>query len=133
MSRILVVDDDLALCEALSDLLTAEGWEVTCAGDGCEALAALGRARFDAILLDFMMPVMNGAEFRGAQLARPELAGIPVILASAACADRHVAVIHPDAVLAKPFDPEQLLRCLEDVVRRSEPDPGPPLPPRPGS
>lgn len=116
MRRVLVVDDDLDLREALADLLREAGWEVVCAENGLEALLLLGGAPVDVILLDYMMPVMNGREFRAAQLARPDLAAIPVVLASAALARPEAGSLAPAAVLPKPFTPAALLSCLDGVA-----------------
>lgn len=118
MKRLLVVDDDLDLRDALADLLVGEGWEVTCAGNGREALDALASERCDVLLLDYMMPEMHGGEFRAAQRARPEIVGIPVVLASAACPLPAAAAMAPSAVLRKPFTPAALLRSLDEALRR---------------
>ena len=75
---ILVVDDDRASVEALRELLKKEGHDVVCAENGREALERLREGRkFCVILLDVMMPVMNGYEFREEQLRDPALASIP--------------------------------------------------------
>lgn len=119
MTRVLVVDDDSDLREALTDLLDAEGFEVLSAENGLDALNALESTPVDVILLDFMMPVMNGGEFREAQLARAELAAIPVILASATYTQAEAERFAPAAVLPKPFTPEVLLHTLGEVVMAS--------------
>ncbi len=81
---ILLVEDDLLQREPLALLLQLEGYTVTSAGDGYEALAIL-HAGFApcVIILDLMMPGMDGAEFRSAQLGDARIANIPVILYSA--------------------------------------------------
>src|SRR6185295_11285273 len=82
---VFVVDDDDDIRETLYGLLDDEGYEVAAFPTGREAFEALtGGARPRVILLDLMMPVMDGAEFRRAQLADPALAEIPVILITAA-------------------------------------------------
>jgi CheY-like chemotaxis protein len=116
MKRVLVVDDDRDLRDALADLLGGEGFHVTCAGNGREALDSLASAPCDVILLDYMMPEMHGGEFRAAQRALPQIAAIPVILASAACSAPAAAAIEPAAVLRKPFTPAALLDSLEQVL-----------------
>jgi CheY-like chemotaxis protein len=109
--RLLVVDDDPATREALCDVLRDEGHEVLEAGDGQQALDWL-RAHLaalpDAILLDVMMPVLDGAGFRREQQAEPALATLPVIVVSAAPAGVEGAL----AVLRKPFDLAVLLAAL---------------------
>src|SRR3954470_12387725 len=83
--RVLVVDDDPDIRESVRLVLEDEGYEVEEAADGAAALALLRAAttRPDVILLDLMMPVMNGWQFRAAQLADDDLADIPVIVLSA--------------------------------------------------
>ena len=74
-ATILVVEDDHDIQSALASILREEGLHVATASDGAEALALLRQGlRPAVILLDLMMPVMNGAEFRAAQLQDPELA-----------------------------------------------------------
>ncbi|AEI66403.1 response regulator [Corallococcus macrosporus] len=114
---VLVVDDDPDILEALSEILEAEGFEIRRARNGKEALERLEPEPPNLILLDLMMPVMDGWEF--AQRMRqkpPEVARIPLIVLSA---DRNVGSKASDigAVghLAKPFELNDLL----DMVRRS--------------
>ena len=80
----LIVDDDFALRDALCAALEGEGYVVEAVANGKEALDYLrGGARPSLVLLDLMMPVMNGWEFRAEQRQDPELADIPVIVLSA--------------------------------------------------
>jgi CheY-like chemotaxis protein len=82
---VMVVDDDDDIRETLVSLLEDEGYEVAAFPTGRDALDALqGGLGPQVILLDLMMPVMDGAEFRRAQLADPALASIPVVLITAA-------------------------------------------------
>jgi CheY-like chemotaxis protein len=120
--RILLVEDDPALRDALAEVLAERGYEVACAGDGREALEALGRRPTPAvILLDLAMPVMDGWAFRDAQLGDPAIAGIPTIVLSASLKDGHsLEALAPTAALTKPFDLDRLL----DALRRAcEPQP----------
>lgn len=87
---VLNVDDDDDLRATLALLLEFEGFAVRCARDGAEALRAITEARPLIVLLDLMMPVMNGWQFRAAMLADPSLADIPVIVITAAGAARGV-------------------------------------------
>jgi CheY-like chemotaxis protein len=84
-ARILVVDDDDEARDSLVLLLRCEGYEAIAAENGREALAALRECggEFSLILLDLMMPVMNGFEFRSAQRRDPRMASIPVVVLSA--------------------------------------------------
>ncbi len=81
---VLVVDDNEGIRESLIDVLDIEGYLVVTAEHGAEALAKLrSGVRPCVILLDLMMPVMSGADFRHAQRQDPQLAQIPVVLISA--------------------------------------------------
>lgn len=82
--RILVVDDDRDIREMISQVLTIEGYRVTSAANGQEALEQLRdeRTRAGLILLDLMMPVMNGWEMRAEMARDPLLAAIPVVVIS---------------------------------------------------
>jgi CheY-like chemotaxis protein len=117
--QILVVEDDLSTREALSLLLSAEGYGVSTAADGVAALDQLrGGQTPGLILLDLMMPIMDGWQFRQEQLDDPQLADIPVIVCSAAGrVGQRAASLQALAYLDKPVDPSALL----DVVRRSYP------------
>jgi len=113
--RILLVDDDIPSTEALKELLEGAGFGVVCAGNGREALAHLrgGGDSFCVILLDVMMPVMNGYEFREAQLKDPKLASIPVVVVTAdGRAKEKAKQIGTDRYLQKPLSPLELLRVI---------------------
>ena len=115
--RILLVDDDAALREALAEFLEERGYEVSCAGDGREALAALATLPApDAILLDLAMPVMDGWAFRAAQRRDPRWALIPTIILSASLGTDEIALekLAPSFALQKPFS----LRGLLDALAR---------------
>jgi DNA-binding response OmpR family regulator len=111
-SGVLVVEDDDDLREMLSRLLHLEGFSPSTAGNGAEALALLrgSPAPPRVILLDLMMPVMNGWQFREQQRHDSRLSVIPVIVLSA------VAQLNQGfdaaAVLAKPLDFDALLTTL---------------------
>jgi CheY-like chemotaxis protein len=113
---VLVVDDDPDILEALSEILEAEGFEIRRARNGKEALERLEPEPPNLILLDLMMPVMDGWEFAQRMRQRPAVADVPIIVLSA---DRNVgskaADIGAVGHLAKPFELNDLL----DMVRRS--------------
>lgn len=118
MSTILVVDDDADIRLLLRLELSAEGHHILEAGDGAEALAALGAEQPDLVLLDMMMPVVDGWEV----LKTVDHATAPpivVITALATEGDRHVAeVLDLGAidVISKPFDPGWLVRLIDAVL-----------------
>lgn len=118
MSTILVVDDDADIRLLLRLELSAEGHLIFEAGDGAEALAALAAERPDLMLLDMMMPVVDGWEVL--RTVDPATAPpIVVITALASEGDRHVAeVLDLGAidVIPKPFDPGWLVRLVDAVL-----------------
>src|SRR5204862_4129108 len=106
---VMVVDDDDDIRETLAGLLEDEGYEVAAFPTGRDALDALqGGMAPRVILLDLMMPVMDGAEFRRAQLADPALASIPVILITAAGLEP-IQRNDYDEVLRKPLKIDRVL------------------------
>jgi CheY-like chemotaxis protein len=106
---ILVVDDERDIRDAISELLEDEGYEVEEAGDGAEALNKARVCHPAVVLLDLMMPGMNGWEFRARQRGDPELKEIPVIVVSAL--DK-VAGVDAAGYLQKPFDLDDLLSAV---------------------
>jgi len=118
MPSILVVEDDEGAREALSDILTEEGFDVRLAANGREALEQLeGGMRPCVILLDLVMPVMDGWEFRQRQLRQEGLAPIPVVVLTATTGDGPEAVPASD-VLRKPVDFDALLARVESHCER---------------
>jgi CheY-like chemotaxis protein len=108
----MVVDDDDDIRETLAGLLEDEGYEVAAFPTGQDALEALrGGLGPRVILLDLMMPVMDGAEFRREQLADPRLAAIPVILITAAGLERVTRGDYSE-VLRKPLKIDRVLEVV---------------------
>jgi CheY-like chemotaxis protein len=106
---VFIVEDDLDTREMLARFLELEGFTVESAENGKQALERLGGGgRVCVILLDLMMPVMDGWQFREAQVQDENLAKIPVIVVSAAGRDR-IERIDADAYMAKPVDLDELL------------------------
>jgi len=124
--RILVVDDDALIRDTLATALGDEGYAVRVAPDGRAALSSIGNWRPDLIVLDLMMPVMNGVEFRAAQRSAADTAQIPVIVLSAAHeVQSRAASLEPAAVFTKPFDLGDLLEAIANVLNRSQQSPNP--------
>jgi CheY-like chemotaxis protein len=113
--RILIVEDDADLREALSDVLRDEGYAVTSAADGQEALDRLRReGRPSLILLDLTMPVMNGWQFRNEQRRDPDLSEIPVVVLSAGeYLAEQMSSLEIDDFIRKPIELGHLLRKIE--------------------
>ena len=110
---VLVVDDDAASREGLITILRVEGYPATGAADGEEALEVARAVNPCLILLDLMMPVIDGFQFRAAQLQNPELANTPVVLISALDDEAQIARrIGPMNELPKPIDVDALLAVV---------------------
>jgi CheY-like chemotaxis protein len=115
MAGILLIDDDPDIRDSLSELLMDEGYPVATA---CNGLEGLEKLKSDCapcvILLDLMMPVMDGWNFRAKQLSEPELAQVPVIVVSADTEiQRHAAEMKVAGFLSKPFLADRLLSTVE--------------------
>jgi len=112
---ILVVEDDAATRDAFALLLELQGYGTALAHDGAEALAYLRtHAPPRLILLDLMMPVMDGRQFLWARRSEPHLEDIPVVLCTAERQiDRAAAqALGADDLLQKPVDPDDLLNAV---------------------
>jgi DNA-binding response OmpR family regulator len=113
MATVLIVEDERDIRESVAEALTDEGYEVVGAADGAEALEKMHQCHPALVLLDLMMPRMNGWQFRIAQRNDPESAGIPVIVLSAL---GRVSDIEAADFLQKPFDLERLLSAVRAQV-----------------
>ncbi len=108
---ILIVEDDAAARDALADFLSLNDYRVRTAANGREGLAALkSDLRPDVIILDILMPGINGFRFRRLQKREPALASIPVIVTTAI---GRAAGIAADLIMQKPLDLQVLLREVE--------------------
>ena len=122
MGRVLVVDDDPSIRDMLRDVLTDDGHEVTTAGDGMEALEVMGQGGPFLVLLDLMMPRLDGLGVLRELEHRPEIRGKSAVVVMSA-ADRLFAlsaILSTGVVaeqVAKPFELDQML----DLVNRLAP------------
>jgi CheY-like chemotaxis protein len=112
---LLLVEDDRELRESLAELLEDSGFDVQCVENGREALDYLeGSPPPCLVLLDLMMPVMNGWEFREAQAKNDKLSGIPVVILTAdSRADLKARALGVADYLHKPIDVERLLGMIQ--------------------
>lgn len=118
-SRLLVVDDEASLAELVAMALRYEGFEVATAGSAGEALSALPQFRPDLLVLDVMLPDLNGFELAGR--LRREQAGVPILFLTArdAIEDRvHGLTIGGDDYLTKPFAVAELVARVRVILRR---------------
>ncbi|CAM4200138.1 response regulator [Shewanella aquimarina] len=119
MSQILLIDDDLGLAELLAQLLELEGFNLTLAHDGATGLALALEQQFDLILLDVMLPKLNGFEVLKALRAKKQT---PVLMLTARGdeIDRVVGLeIGADDYLPKPFNDRELVARIKAIIRRT--------------
>jgi two-component system response regulator MprA len=116
LRRVLVVEDDDVIRSVLAELVELEGYDVRSAVDGREALTIVDSWRPDTIVLDLMMPRMDGWQFRDEQRKLPQVRDVPVIILSAG---RHlpsrIATLEPAAIIEKPFDVDVIIQALKNV------------------
>jgi CheY-like chemotaxis protein len=111
MGPILIVDDEFGIVEVIRDFLQDEGYRTAIALNGRQAMELMAVERPAMVLLDYMMPVMNGSEVLAAMKSSPGLSDIPVVLMSASPpkAWRELPI---SALLLKPFGLEELLAAV---------------------
>lgn len=110
MSCILIVEDDMDIREALEQILEGEGYEVVSAPNGKVALDRMRECKPQLVLLDLMMPVMNGWQFRQSQRQDEALAQVPVVIISAdGSARREATAMGVQGFMQKPIELEDLL------------------------
>jgi two-component system, OmpR family, response regulator CpxR len=121
MGRILIIDDDEELCELVSEYLAVEGFDVSCVNDGESGLEAALGGGYDMVILDVMLPKMNG--FDVLRKLRED-SSLPVLMLTARGDDMERIVgleIGADDYLPKPFNPRELAARLRAILRRTEP------------
>jgi CheY-like chemotaxis protein len=114
--RVLVVEDDPTIREVLVEVLGEHGYQAVGASNGREALETLASSsdRPCVILLDLMMPIMDGRSFREEQMQQPDLSGIPVIVISAHLDHAVTADLHAAAYLRKPVKLADVLQQIRE-------------------
>ncbi|NUT39352.1 MAG: response regulator transcription factor [Thermoactinospora sp.] len=120
VKRVLLVEDDATIALAVRDRLAAEGFDVRVAGDGTRALAEYGKAEPDLVILDRLLPGLDGLEVcRRMQAARP----VPVLMLTALGEETDVLVglgVGADDYLTKPFSMRELVARIHALLRRVE-------------
>ncbi|MEV3953426.1 response regulator [Streptomyces albogriseolus] len=119
--RVLVVDDNKVIRQLIRVNLELEGIEVVTAADGAECLEVVHQVRPDLITLDVVMPRLDGLRTAGRLRSDPRTAGIPLVIVSA-CTQHEVDSgldVGVDAFLAKPFEPQELVRVVQSLVSSS--------------
>jgi two-component system, OmpR family, response regulator MtrA len=122
-SRVLVVDDDPALAEMLTIVLRGEGFDTAVVGDGTRALPAVRELRPDVVLLDLMLPGMNGIDV--CRAIRSE-SGVPIVMLTAKTDTVDIVLgleSGADDYIVKPFKPKELIARIRARVRRTETEP----------
>ncbi len=120
--KILIVDDESDFVEMVTMRLHASGFDVVTAYDGEAALRAVEAERPDLILLDIMLPKIEGRRIRSLLLRNPATARIPVILLTAKALTLDEAgdgTAPPDPLIRKPFDPQTLLGTIRDLLAKT--------------
>ena len=116
MALVLIVDDELSTAQAAAELLRFAGYDVATEPNGRVALAAMRRRPPDALLLDYMMPVLDGLQTLAAMRGDAALARIPVVLMSAAPEGAIPRGERWLRFLGKPFREAALLAAIESVL-----------------
>ncbi len=122
-SKILIVDDEKEVCEVIQDRLRSLGYETRYVLNGLEALDAVKKERLDLILLDILMPGMDGYEVSKRLINHEGVSTIPIIMLTALNSQRDklkALTMGIDDYVTKPFDFDELVARIEAVLRRSQ-------------
>jgi two-component system, chemotaxis family, chemotaxis protein CheY len=119
MKHILVVDDDESFREFVRIALRTQDYAVDTAADGAEALDKVRQDPPSLLLLDLMMPVMDGWQFVDACRKEPGCEQVPIVIMSAGQRANAAGALQAQAFLAKPFGPSDLFQVVERVKRQT--------------
>jgi CheY-like chemotaxis protein len=114
-SEVLVVDDDEAVLQTIAEALEMEGYLVVTALNGALALERIRQRRPDVVLLDLLMPVLDGWTFLPLCRAEPGCADVPVVVLTV-LDPRLIGTVQAEAFLGKPFELGELLATVERMV-----------------
>ena len=115
MNTILIVDDEYLIADILGFALEDEGYLVEKASNGSKALEVLKEKRFQLVITDYMMPMLNGEELVRAMREDPALCELPVILMSGAQASQGCPALFA-AVFDKPFDMDVMIAKVRQLL-----------------
>jgi CheY-like chemotaxis protein len=116
VKTVLIVDDDFSIVETLGEVISHEGYAVAGVANGKEALAEVRAHPPALILLDYMMPVMDGLQVLEAIRVDPAVAAIPVLMMTAAPLGLPATQKRWDDLLLKPFEAGQLVRAIRNLI-----------------
>lgn len=119
--RILIVEDELALAKAIKKLFTQNGYQADVVHDGIEALYFLKQVGYDAVILDVMMPKMNGYEVLKTLRSQGNFVPVIMLTAKSELEDKLKGFnVGADDYLTKPFEPEELIVRIKAIARRKQ-------------
>lgn len=125
-TRILVVDDEKDLLELVSYNLKKEGFDIAVSRDGEDALGKVKKEKFDLIVLDLMLPGIQGMDLCKVLKSEPETASIPIIMLTAKTEEFDKVLgleMGADDYITKPFSPRELIARIKAVLRRTREKP----------
>ncbi len=119
-SRILVVEDEEDIAELVRYNLMAEGYRVSCAGSGEDAIRLIRSEPFDLVVLDIMLPGINGIDVAGMLKADPKTQNLPIIMLTAKSEEADIVsgLALADDYVTKPFSPKILIARISAILRR---------------
>ncbi len=119
MSKILVADDEPHILKLVTFTLANHGWETVTASDGATAVKVAETEQPDLILLDVMMPIMNGYDAAKQIRENPKTGHIPIVMLSAKSQQREIAeglVSGANEYICKPFTPKDLVQRVSEIL-----------------